>query len=161
MRLETWVALAAVTIAVASCALPTGPAERSSDPLGASKACAPSGWTADVFPPGSRDYGFGPNADVGRIRLITPESVASGKGLSKAGGATFITDWWTVSAHEETSIVFADGRVGKQYRSRSGTSRITTEFTTAAGTWQLYSSSDERYDEVLRCVEGRLAGAAR
>lgn len=129
------------------------------DPLAAARACAPPGWTADVFPPiGSRDWGFGPATDIGRIRLIAPESVAAGKGLSKPGGARFITDWWMVTEHDEASVTFADGRTGKQYRSKSGRPEVTTEFTTAAGTWQLYSHSDEHYDEVLRCVEARLAG---
>lgn len=130
------------------------------DPLSVARACAPAGWTADLFPFGARDYGFGPGTDIGRIRLLVPASVAAGRGLSKTGGARFITDWWTVTDHEARSITFAGGRTGTQYRSRSGT-EITTEFTTAAGTWQLYARSDEHYDEVLRCVEPRLVAAAR
>src|SRR6266508_2458395 len=153
-------AIAAVLIlAVSACAGPA-PAQTAADPLAAAKACAPAGWTAAVFPPGSRDYGFGPGNDIGRIRLITPESVASGKGLSKPGGATFITDWWTVTDHSEANITFADGRSGTQYRSKAGGAQVTTEFTIGAGTWQLWTRSDEHYDEVLRCVEPRLAGTA-
>lgn len=143
-----------LVLAAAACAGPTP------DPLAVSKACAPAGWTAGGFPPGSRDYGLGPGNDVGRIRLLTPESVASGKGVSKPGGATFITDWWTVTPHDETKVTFADGRTGTRYTSTSGQRQVTTEFATPAGTWQLWTRSDEHYDEVLRCVEGRLAGTA-
>lgn len=146
----------ALAVSFAACA---GPAP---DPGTASKECAPAGWTVGNFPPGSRDFGFGPGIEIGRIRLLLPETVANGRGLSKSGTAAFITDWWTVTEHGETQITFADGRTGTQYRKRAG-SAITTEFTTAAGTWQLYASeSDERYyDEVLRCVEARLVGTAR
>ena len=156
----SWIALAAGAAIVAACGAPS-PAEKPMDPLTASRACAPAGWTADVFPFGSRDYGFGPGSDIGRIRLLTPASVAEGKGRSKPGGPTFITDWWNVREHDDASITFADGRTGKQYRSKEATPEITTEFAAGAGTWQLYSKSDEHYDEVLRCVEGRLAGTSR
>jgi hypothetical protein len=153
-------AFAAVLLLGAACTGPA-PAQTSADPLGVAKACAPAGWTAGVFPPGSHDYGFGPGNDIGRIRLITPESVASGKGLSKPGGATFITDWWTVTDHSETTITFADGRSGTQYRSKAADAQVTTEFAIGTGTWQVYAKSDERYDEILRCVESRLAGTAK
>lgn len=150
-----------VALVLASCT-PTAAnpsAAASADPLAAAKACAPSGWTAGSFPFGARDYAFGPGTDLGRIRLITPESAAQGKGLSKPGGATFITDWWMVADHDTVTVTFADGRRGTQYRSKSG-QEITTEFDGAGGMWQLYARSDEQYDAVLRCLEPKLAGTS-
>lgn len=126
------------------------------DELGTARACAPAGWTADNFPYGSSDYGLGPTSDIGQIRLLTPASVESGDGLSSPGGAIFITDWWKVSPHEELAVTLSDGRLAKQYRSRSMPVRITTEFATPSGTWHLYGSSEEHYDDVVRCIERRL-----
>lgn len=129
------------------------PAPVSPDPLAALQACAPSGWTASVFPPGSSDYAL----QDGQIRLIIPASVA--RRPQSTSTLTFITDWWTVRDHGTAEVQFTDGRKGTQYRSKGGPIRITTEFATAAGTWQLYAQgSEEHYDDVLRCVERRLAG---
>jgi hypothetical protein len=75
-------------------------------------------------------------------------------------GVTFITDWWTVTDHEERSVALAGGRVGKQYRARTGP-EVTTEIPVGGGTWQLYSRSADHYDDVLRCVDSQLAASAR
>lgn len=155
-------ALALGIAVLASCAAPAPSPSLAApaDPLAAAQACAPSGWTAGILPFGARDYGFGPGTDLGRIRVITPASAAQGKGLSKPGGATFITDWWTVKDHDTVTVTFADGRRGTQYRSKSD-QEVTTEFDGAGGTWQLYARSDEQYDAVLRCLEPKLAGTWR
>jgi hypothetical protein len=84
--------------------------------LAAARACAPSGWTAEGYQPGSADVGLGPQGSPGRIRVFRPETVSGMRGRSKPGptGVRFATDWWTVTEHDERSITFADGRVGKQ-----------------------------------------------
>lgn len=132
------------------------PAPVSPDPLPVLQACAPAGWTASVFPPGSSDYAL----QDGQIRLLIPASVANRP--KSTSTLTFVTDWWTVRDHDTTEVRFADGRTGTQYRSKSGRLALTTEFATGAGTWQLYAqASEEHYDDVLRCLEPKLAGTSR
>lgn len=158
------VALAAFLVTISCTLVPTPSPVAAPDPLSAARSCV-SGmpdWTVENFPPGARDLGLGPRGQSGVVRLLLPESVANGRGRSQLGGGTFVTDWWTVTPHDETTITFADGSAGKQYRSKGTPPQITTEFTNASGTWHVHTrSADAAYDELTRCLQGRLASGAR
>ncbi len=151
-------ALVISAIGATSCSAPNptpvNPTRRGTDTLAAVNSCAPPGWTGSSYPPGAPDYALrSPDA---MIRIITPAPERARSNSS----VTFITDWWTVAAHDEAAVTFADGRTGTQYRSKTVPVHVTTEFSLPSGTWQVYGTPDDPYDVVLRCLEAHL-GAVR